>query len=143
MHTGAILLFGTSAAEFLECSNKDKPMLSFSQLFTAATGYAPFRWQERLYQEFLKGNLPPRCNIPTGLGKTSSISIWLLAQRQRHPGHPQTMEIPLARPPQPVVARHLVASLLGLEVTAANSGCSRCCDHQLGLSVISSGSSDR
>ena len=51
----------------------------FKQSFHAATGHGPFRWQERLYGQFLKGQLPRRCNIPTGLGKTSIIPIWLLA----------------------------------------------------------------
>jgi CRISPR-associated endonuclease/helicase Cas3 len=54
-------------------------MMMFEQLFKAATGHAPFRWQARLYGQLLKGKLPTRCNIPTGLGKTSIIHIWLLA----------------------------------------------------------------
>ncbi len=53
--------------------------MMFEQLFKAATGHAPFRWQARLYGQLLKGKLPTRCNIPTGLGKTSIIHIWLLA----------------------------------------------------------------
>ena len=53
--------------------------MTFEQLFKAATGHAPFRWQARLYGQLLKGRLPSRCNIPTGLGKTSVIHIWLLA----------------------------------------------------------------
>ena len=53
--------------------------MNFDEFFKAATGHTPFRWQERLYRQFLKGNLPARCNIPTGLGKTSIITIWLLA----------------------------------------------------------------
>jgi CRISPR-associated endonuclease/helicase Cas3 len=53
--------------------------MNFEQVFKAATGHAPFRWQGRLYGQLLKGELPSRCNIPTGLGKTSIISIWLLA----------------------------------------------------------------
>jgi CRISPR-associated helicase Cas3 len=53
--------------------------MTFDQLFHAATGHAPFRWQKRLYGQFLEGNLPAACKIPTGLGKTSVIPIWLLA----------------------------------------------------------------
>ncbi len=53
--------------------------MTFEQLFKAATGHAPFRWQARLYGQLLQGKLPSRCNIPTGLGKTSIIHIWLLA----------------------------------------------------------------
>jgi CRISPR-associated endonuclease/helicase Cas3 len=53
--------------------------MNFGEFFKAATGHPPFRWQTRLYGQLLKGKLPPRCNIPTGLGKTSIIHIWLLA----------------------------------------------------------------
>ena len=63
-------------------------MMTFEQFFEAATGHAPFRWQARLYGQLLKGKLPPRCNIPTGLGKTSIIHIWLLAlAEQLRMGH--------------------------------------------------------
>jgi CRISPR-associated endonuclease/helicase Cas3 len=51
----------------------------FSSNFEALTGYQPFPWQQRLYDLFLKGVIPDRCNLPTGLGKTSVIPIWLLA----------------------------------------------------------------
>lgn len=54
-------------------------MMTFEQLFEAGTGHPPFRWQTRLYGELLEGRFPPRCNIPTGLGKTAIIHIWLLA----------------------------------------------------------------
>src|ERR1035437_8658880 len=58
-------------------------MMTFEQLFKAGTGHAPFRWQARLYGQLLKGKLPPRCNLPTGLGKTSIIHIWLLARAEQ------------------------------------------------------------
>ncbi len=48
--------------------------------FLALTGNRPFPWQAALYQRFLAGNLPRVCNIPTGLGKTSVIAVWLLAR---------------------------------------------------------------
>ena len=65
-----------------------RQMMTFEQLFKAATSHAPFRWQARLYGQLLKGKLPPRCNIPTGLGKTSIIHIWLLAlAEQLRTGH--------------------------------------------------------
>jgi CRISPR-associated endonuclease/helicase Cas3 len=54
-------------------------MSTFDQSFRAATGHSPFRWQQRFYGQLLEGILPSRCNIPTGLGKTSIIPIWLLA----------------------------------------------------------------
>jgi CRISPR-associated endonuclease/helicase Cas3 len=38
-----------------------------------------FPWQWALYQRFVTGAFPPSCNLPTGLGKTAVIHIWLLA----------------------------------------------------------------
>lgn len=52
----------------------------FAQIFAAITGgKQPFCWQDRLYQHFLKGYVPGTCSMPTGLGKTSVIPIWLIA----------------------------------------------------------------
>lgn len=56
----------------------------FSDAFQAVTGNQPFPWQCDLFREFLNG--PPfrrACDIPTGLGKTSLITIWLLALAHR------------------------------------------------------------
>lgn len=39
----------------------------------------PFPWQQALFEEFLQKRFPKTCDIPTGLGKTSIIAIWLLA----------------------------------------------------------------
>src|ERR1700742_49177 len=51
--------------------------------FIALTGNAngPFPWQWQLYQHLVAGEWDKvrSCNIPTGLGKTSVIHIWLLA----------------------------------------------------------------
>lgn len=51
----------------------------FDTFFHALTGNQPFPWQSSLYERLVEGNLPERCDIPTGLGKTSIIAIWLLA----------------------------------------------------------------
>src|SRR6266446_6762122 len=51
----------------------------FRDAFEAMTGHSPFPWQEKLFDEFLRGELRGSCDIPTGLGKTSVIAIWLLA----------------------------------------------------------------
>lgn len=51
----------------------------FEQQFALLTGYGPFPWQEKLYKELLAGQFRTSCPIPTGLGKTSIITIWLLA----------------------------------------------------------------
>ena len=52
---------------------------NFPLLFRSVTGKDPFPWQSRLYEDFRRGTIPPLCDIPTGLGKTSVIPIWLLA----------------------------------------------------------------
>ncbi len=59
--------------------------VNFSAAFKQLTGHVPMPWQESLYKEWLcQGIFPDSCDIPTGLGKTSVIAIWLLA-RLFHP----------------------------------------------------------
>jgi CRISPR-associated endonuclease/helicase Cas3 len=53
--------------------------LEFPSSFRSLTGFAPFRWQERLFSHLISHEPPSACDIPTGLGKTSVIPIWLLA----------------------------------------------------------------
>jgi CRISPR-associated endonuclease/helicase Cas3 len=54
---------------------------AFELQFAALTGFSPLRWQERLFhQHFITGNLPSALDVPTGLGKTSVMAIWLIAQ---------------------------------------------------------------
>jgi CRISPR-associated endonuclease/helicase Cas3 len=53
--------------------------IDFADTFEALTGNAPFPWQEALYECFTVGPIPSSCNLPTGLGKTSVIPIWLIA----------------------------------------------------------------
>jgi len=43
------------------------------------TGNDPFDWQEQLFQKAVNSNLPDACDVPTGLGKTSVMAIWLIA----------------------------------------------------------------
>ena len=53
----------------------------FERSFEALTGNIPFGWQTRLFEERLSaGNLPSAVNIPTGLGKTAVMAVWLLAR---------------------------------------------------------------
>jgi CRISPR-associated endonuclease/helicase Cas3 len=52
---------------------------SFSQHFSALTDSTPFPWQEALYERFVRGETPPLADIPTGLGKTSVVTVWLIA----------------------------------------------------------------
>ncbi len=57
--------------------------MSFSDDFRELTGDPPFPWQEALYQRFISDrpdNIPSSCDLPTGLGKTSVMPIWLLGR---------------------------------------------------------------
>ncbi|MGH7072912.1 MAG: DEAD/DEAH box helicase family protein, partial [Stellaceae bacterium] len=51
----------------------------FSAEFEAMLGVAPFRWQQRLFARIAEGELPKAVDMPTGLGKTSVMAIWLIA----------------------------------------------------------------
>jgi CRISPR-associated endonuclease/helicase Cas3 len=51
----------------------------FDTAFGILTGNAPFPWQGELYRLFVAGRFPAACNLPTGLGKTAIIPIWLIA----------------------------------------------------------------
>jgi len=51
----------------------------FETLFQELTGHEPFPWQVALYDCFVTQRLPKACEIPTGLGKTSVVAVWLLA----------------------------------------------------------------
>ncbi len=51
----------------------------FEPCFHALTGYNPMPWQARLFRQMVRGDLPQACDLPTGLGKTSVIPIWLIA----------------------------------------------------------------
>lgn len=57
----------------------------FDTAFTTLTGNSPFPWQKALFQRFQKGDYPKSCNLPTGLGKTSVIAIWLIALAHGYP----------------------------------------------------------
>ncbi len=56
-----------------------QPLRDFDSHFELLTGYAPFPWQQALFAEFQQSRFPKTCTIPTGLGKTSIIAIWLLS----------------------------------------------------------------
>jgi CRISPR-associated endonuclease/helicase Cas3 len=43
-------------------------------------GDSPFPWQEALLERMLRGEVPELIDIPTGLGKTSIIALWLVAR---------------------------------------------------------------
>jgi CRISPR-associated endonuclease/helicase Cas3 len=63
---------------------------SFASSFRALTrdgrknGYEPLRWQRRLFEDYFSRNhIPTLCDLPTGLGKTSVILVWLIALRRQ------------------------------------------------------------
>jgi len=41
---------------------------------------SPFAWQEELLGCFVRGEIPEALDLPTGLGKTAVIAIWLVAR---------------------------------------------------------------
>ena len=53
---------------------------TFAEL-TSADGkrHPPFRWQTRLQRRLLDADPPRVVDIPTGLGKTSVMALWLIA----------------------------------------------------------------
>ena len=51
----------------------------FPTTFEALTGSPPFPWQSSLFAKFVADEIPASAAIPTGLGKTSIIAIWLSA----------------------------------------------------------------
>jgi len=65
---------------------------SFDKQFLSLTGFSPMKWQRRLFKRFVDAGLPQAqdiptvCDIPTGLGKTSIMVIWLLALARQADG---------------------------------------------------------
>jgi CRISPR-associated endonuclease/helicase Cas3 len=47
----------------------------------ALTDREPYRWQQRLLEEYLlAGETPVALDVPTGLGKTMVMALWLVAR---------------------------------------------------------------
>lgn len=59
-------------------------VIDFSVAFEALTDHRPLRWQQRLFDRMRSAQVPRTCDLPTGLGKTSVIPIWLIALAQPH-----------------------------------------------------------
>lgn len=54
---------------------------AFERNFEELTSFRPLSWQARLFHEnFIRGNLPSSIDIPTGLGKTAVMALWLIAR---------------------------------------------------------------
>ncbi|HPP52664.1 MAG TPA: type I-U CRISPR-associated helicase/endonuclease Cas3, partial [Thermoguttaceae bacterium] len=60
-----------------------EPTEQFERFFRELTGYEPFPWQKALYERLVEGDIPARCDIPTGLGKTAVAAVWLIALAHR------------------------------------------------------------
>jgi CRISPR-associated endonuclease/helicase Cas3 len=56
---------------------------AFSTEFRALTGNDPLSWQRRLFREWEAHELKPVIDIPTGLGKTMVMAIWLIARANK------------------------------------------------------------
>lgn len=58
--------------------------MSFDSKYKKLTGHEkPLSWQKRLYDEYLsKGQIPDQLDLPTGLGKTSVMALWLIARAE-------------------------------------------------------------
>ncbi len=55
-------------------------MEGIDETFQALTGHPrPLRWQRRLLERLVAGEVPAALDLPTGLGKTSVMALWLMA----------------------------------------------------------------
>jgi CRISPR-associated endonuclease/helicase Cas3 len=52
----------------------------FDAQFAVLTGFKAFCWQRRLFRRFVAGDMPASLDLPTGLGKTSVMAVWLIAR---------------------------------------------------------------
>lgn len=70
---------------------------TFEEFFVALLGVeAPYEWQTRLAEQVASEGFPDQISVPTGLGKTSVIAIWLYElARQAHEGDPRTVPMRL------------------------------------------------
>jgi CRISPR-associated endonuclease/helicase Cas3 len=58
-------------------------MLDFGDMFERVTGHKPMSWQCRLYGQWLADDIKPVIDLPTGMGKTNVMAIWLLARARQ------------------------------------------------------------
>ena len=54
--------------------------MDFAETFECLTGHRPMPWQVRLFGRMRTGDLPRALDLPTGLGKTSVMAVWLAAR---------------------------------------------------------------
>ncbi|HEY5208484.1 MAG TPA: type I-U CRISPR-associated helicase/endonuclease Cas3 [Stellaceae bacterium] len=63
---------------------------AFDAQFAALTDHPPFCWQQRLFKCLMAGEQPTALDLPTGLGKTSVMAVWLIA-RAHHADLPRRL----------------------------------------------------
>jgi hypothetical protein len=56
-----------------------KAPIDINDAFRVLTGNTPFPWQKVLFERIIAADFPESCNLPTGLGKTAVIPIWIIA----------------------------------------------------------------
>ena len=65
----------------LGLGSEDHRLVEAFAALTAEDGerHPPFRWQMRLLRRLLQADLPQAVDVPTGLGKTAVMALWLIA----------------------------------------------------------------
>ncbi|WP_447977334.1 type I-G CRISPR-associated helicase/endonuclease Cas3g [Candidatus Nitrospira bockiana] len=63
-----------------EGTSQDVAKLWLRHALGLTAGESPFPWQEELLHRMLNGGIPEAVDIPTGLGKTAAMAIWLVAR---------------------------------------------------------------
>jgi CRISPR-associated endonuclease/helicase Cas3 len=68
--------------ELVKAHTQPEPgtLARFREEFAALQSDNPFPWQERLFLKICVGDIPSALDLPTGLGKTSVMAIWLMAR---------------------------------------------------------------
>ena len=67
--------------DIIEIMTDDDRLATTFAALTAEDGerHPPFLWQVRLLRRLIRADLPRAVDIPTGLGKTSIMGLWLIA----------------------------------------------------------------
>src|SRR5260370_41843724 len=60
--------------------NTEKRSEWLRRVLSLGEGETPFPWQDELLNRFANGTIDRSLDIPTGLGKTAVMAIWLVAR---------------------------------------------------------------
>lgn len=72
-----------------------RPLDFFQEMYPPLTGNpSAFPWQKELFLRLCTGNAPKSLNLPTGCGKTSAMSLWLLALSYQAQDGPKGVLLP-------------------------------------------------